>query len=166
MNNNKRKFEFELNENQLPATVNINDGTVSLLTPDELMVDDATRLIAIEYENYFTVNVEVLMKLTQLKTISNAERGYITEMAAMLKTEYNALFNKNNTPHNIESLSNVLNMHYDRMSSMLKKLVKIGILGKLKTRDKDYHVMNPFFARRRKFVDKELKKIFTDFSEL
>lgn len=121
-------------------------------------------VLAIHYENYFSINVDVLKSLFLNKEISRVETGYIMEMATMLKTEYNALFQGNNFPHNIGTLSYTLDMSYNKMSSLLKKLVKKGILGKLSTEDRELYVMNPFLARRRKWVDQETSKIFNDFS--
>lgn len=111
-------------------------------------------------------NVKVLDKLVDLAKakgnggITRAEKGYILDMATMLKTEYNALLTDNNRPHTINTLAEELDMVYSRMSKLLNKFVKKGILGKLTTADRTVYVMNPFLARKRKFVSPETSSIF------
>jgi hypothetical protein len=152
---------IKLQDNEIAAKINTETG---ILTTIKAFTNQQTDVVCLNYENYFSLNVTVLERLTESKLLSRTDKGYILDMCTMLKTEYNALYTNNNIPHTITTLSSTLELHYDKMRKLLKRLVKIGILGRLVTADRELFVMNPFIARKRKFVSKEVSKIFNDFS--
>lgn len=154
------EYNSKLKHHQSPAYLDRETGEFT-----ELDLGGQGNTIPINYKHYFMMDVDTLNQLVKSKLLSRVEKGYITDMAAMLKTSYNALYDKQNNPHTIDSLSVDMELSYNRMTSLLKQLVKKGILGRLTVGEATYHVMNPFLARRRQFVDKDVCKLFPDFKE-
>jgi len=120
-------------------------------------------LVPIQYNNYFMINVEVLERLVQEQELTKSEKMYIMEMSGLLRTPYNALYTKNQRPHNSETLSKVIELSHDRTIRLLKILEKKGIVAKMTCAGKVMYCMNPFLARRRQFVDKELAAYFNTY---
>ena len=161
----KKNYDYvaqvQLKHNQLPATFNVETQEITVIQPK----DNHANLVVINYTNYCMINSTLLERLVQSEDITRVERGYILEMSTMLKTEYNALFQKNNTPHSITTLSKAFDVSYNKLSTMLKRFVNAGIIYKIVGKDKEIFVMNPFLARKRKFISAEVAEIFTSFNE-
>ena len=146
---------LKLKHNQAPAYVDLETGEVTIVEPSET--------IEISYKNYFYISVDTLNRLVDENLLSRVEKGYIMEFSTMLKTQYNALFN-NNVPHTIDSLSNLFEMNYNRKSQTLKALTKKGVLAKLETADRKMYILNPYLARRKRYIDKETAMVFKNFN--
>lgn len=141
-----------------------------------LIVDDETgemidlnaesNTVAINYGKFFIINERALATIFEMKLINQKDKAYILDMAQMLKTEYNALYTKQNTPHTLETLSNIFDLHYDRCTTLMKKLTKNGIVGRLSTNGKTFYVMNPYLVKSRKYISTETSDIFPDFENL
>jgi len=153
------EYNSKLKHHQAPAYLDTETGEFTEIDRGQ------GNTISINYKHYFMMDVDTLNELVKSKLLSRVEKGYITDMAAMLKTSYNALYNKQNNPHTIDSLSVDMELSYDRMTKLLKQLVKKGVLGRLTVGEATYHVMNPFLARRRQYVDKDVCKMFPNFKE-
>lgn len=154
-----RTWDYEKNiklkHHEAPAKINKETGEVTIL--------GESNTIEISYNNYIMIDTATLKTLVDENLLTRVEKGYIVEFATMLRTQYNAIFN-NNVPHTIDSLSEYFEMNYNRMSSTLKTLTKKGILAKLDTGDRKMYILNPYLARKRKYIDSETALIFKKFT--
>lgn len=111
------------------------------------------------------INQVALDQLVKDNRITKIEKAYIMDMAGMLKTTYNALYTKNQRPHNTTTLSKAIDLSIDRTIKLLRHFEKQGIVAKTTCGGKTMYSVNPFLARKRMFVDKELMAYFETYDE-
>lgn len=111
------------------------------------------------------INQQALDHLVGNKDITKIEKGYIMDMAGMLKTTYNALYTRNQRPHNPITLGKAIDLSVDRTVKLLRHFEKKGIIAKTTCGGKIMYSVNPFLARKRMFVDKELMAYFETYDE-
>ena len=109
------------------------------------------------------INQDALDRLVKNNQITKIEKNYIMDMAGMLKTTYNALYTRNQRPHNPSTLSRAIDLSIDRTIKLLRHFEKQGIIAKTTCAGKTMYSVNPFLARKRMFVDKELVSYFNTF---
>jgi len=123
-----------------------------------------TDLVLIDSKDSFVTDVEVLTQLIKDKIINVKDIGYIMLMSRTLKTEHNATYNYT-IPHTLESLSELLDLSYDRTTVLIKRLYNKNIMYKLVTVNDTLYCMNPYLTRKRKTLSKELVAIFNKFGK-
>lgn len=142
----------------------VNNRTGESLTDlnYDIKITQDTHLMTIHSDEYVVVDSDAYEYLEGF--LKPVELAYILKMSNMLKTEMNALFTGNNHPHTLDTLSREVKLVYDRTLRLVNKLVKVGVLYKFSGYRSNQpfkaYLMNPFLARKRKTVDKELGKLF------
>lgn len=147
--------------NKTLALIDHETGEVEEI-PTERIISNPSKTV-VNSESYLIVNIHGLKYLRENELITVVEKGYIMEMGEMLKSDYNALFTNNNLPHTIETLAKQLDLHYNRCTKLLRKLIKVGVCAKLSLEGKTIYVLNPFLIRNRKLISVETQNIFKTF---
>lgn len=149
----------------LSKFVNIETGEllVSELTDEiSLKILKDTNLVLVDSKNYFIVDTEAMTTLLQEKIITKGDFAQIVVIAKTLKTEYNAAYNYN-IPHTLTTLATLLELSYERTTSLVKKLCRKNIMHKYVAADITLYCLNPYLTRRRKHFDKDLLALFSKF---
>lgn len=140
--------------------VNIETGETLLQEKSIITTKEKTNLVTISSNEYVVLDSQALKYCIANKLVSNKDLKYVIMLADTLKTEYNAIYKPNNTPHSIESLESLLGLCYNEVSKLLLRLRKKNILYLLiRSHDKVY-LMNPYLARKRKTFNEEVVDIF------
>lgn len=124
-----------------------------------------TDMVNISSDDYVILDAKALLYLSQY--LNRSELGSIYVMSSDLKTEINIIYN-NNIPHTNETLQNKLGIASPNTFNLLmKKLMKFGVVYQIKGRImgsvRVIYMMNPFLARKRKTIHKDIIEIFDEF---
>lgn len=158
--NSKKKINLD-------EYVNINTGEnlLSKFKGGTIFISDETEGVSISSNNYVILEVEMMKKLTDI--FNRSELGSIMIMSLDLKTEFNLIYN-NNVPHTNETLMKKLDISSaSTFSLLIKKLITHGVIcqvkGNIMGKSRVIYMMNPFIARKRKIVHKDLITTFEKF---
>lgn len=132
-----------------------------------ISVTKETDQVRIHYDEYMCIDSVTLQYIRTNKILRPKDLSYVLVLADTLKTDYNALYKRNNNVHTIESISTELEITYNNARLLVDRLVKKGILYKFSGYRDDQpfkaYLMNPFFARKRKNVNIECSSLFQQF---
>lgn len=155
----------------LDLTKYVNADTGELLTSElsrDKMVVTVTKegnYVVITSDDYVVLDCKTVNYLSEV--LSRTEMNNILMMTTDLKTPLNIVYN-GPQPHSNESLQKFLG--YSSKSTFIKllqKLIKEGVLYQIKGRISGevrvIYMMNPFLARKRKTIDKEVFEVFRPF---
>lgn len=122
----------------------------------------------IESDNYMVFDSKALVYLYSV--VNKSTLGSILMLTALLKTNANIIYN-NNIPHTNKSLQRYLGITSEAMYFKLikdledKKIIyktKSKVIGRVMT----IYIFNPFIARKRHTIDKEILSLFSDETQL
>ena len=147
---------------------------VSLTTGEQLLskfhgstvfVSEKTDLVSIDNDNYAVFDTDIMLHLSQY--FNKSELGSIYLLSIDLKTELNLIYN-HSIPHTNESLMKKLDISSSStFTSLIKKLIKHKVIcrfkGKVLNQKRFIYSMNPFLARKRKTLHKDVVEIFKEF---
>lgn len=155
----------------IDLTKYVNEETGELLTSElqrDKMVVTVTKegdYVVITSDDYVVLDCKTVNYLSDI--LSRTEMNNILMMATDLKTPLNIVYN-GPQPHSNESLQVFLG--YSSKSTFIKllqKLIKAGVLyqikGNIRGEVRVIYMMNPFLARKRKTIDKEVFEVFKPF---
>lgn len=155
----------------LDLTKYVNEETGELLTSelnrDKMVVTitEEGNYVVITSDDYVVLDCKTVNYLSEI--LSRTEMNNILMMATDLKTPLNIVYN-GPQPHSNESLQTFLG--YSSKSTFIKllqKLMKHGVIYQIKGRISGevrvIYMMNPFLARKRKTIDKEVFDVFDPF---
>ncbi len=155
----------------LDVTKYVNSDTGELLTSElrrdkmVVTVTEEGNYVVITSDDYVVLDCKTVNYLSE--ALSRTEMNNILMMATDLKTPLNIIYN-GPQPHSNESLQRFLG--YSSKSTFIKllqKLIKEGVLYQIKGRISGevrvIYMMNPFLARKRKTIDKEVFEVFRPF---
>jgi predicted transcriptional regulator len=134
----------------------------------ELEIVQPTDMMTIHSDNYTIIDSTAMAFLK--KHLNRSEIGSLGIMSEDLKTPLNIVYN-NNVPHTNESLQHILGIASSSTFNLLiKKLMKLGVLyqikGNIMGKVRVIYMMNPFVARKRRQLDRNLLNVFKDFNEI
>lgn len=147
----------------------INPDTGELLSSElqnvsSIQVNEETGTFSIDSKDYVRIETDALNYMKRV--LSNTDTARFTEMAALLKTALNVVYNTN-YPHTLESLSAYLDMTKPEVTRMCNRLMLKGLLfsgNVIRNGKKEkLYIINPFAARKRNTFTDELKDLFPDF---
>lgn len=149
----------------------VNTDTGELLTSEiskDRMVVSVTQegnYVVITSDDYVVLDCKTVNYLSEV--LSRTEMNNILMMTTDLKTPLNIVYN-GPQPHSNDSLQKFLG--YSSKSTFLKllqKLIKAGVIYQIKGNIcgevRVIYMMNPFLARKRKTIDKEVFSVFKPF---
>jgi hypothetical protein len=155
----------------IDLTKYVNAETGELLTSElqrDKMVVAVTKegdYVVITSDDYVVLDCKTVNYLSDI--LSRTEMNNILMMATDLKTPLNIVYN-GPQPHSNESLQVFL--VYSSKSTFIKllqKLIKVGVIyqikGNIRGEVRVIYMMNPFLARKRKTIDKEVFEVFKPF---
>jgi len=155
----------------LDLTKYVNASTGELLTSElqrDKMVVTVTaegNYVVITSDDYVVLDCKTVNYLAEI--LSRTEMNNIMMMATDLKTPLNIVYN-GPQPHSNDSLQKFLG--YSSKSTFIKllqKLIKTGVIYQIKGNIcgevRVIYMMNPFLARKRKTIDKEVFEVFKPF---
>jgi hypothetical protein len=155
----------------IDLTKYVNEETGELLTSElqrDKMVVTVTKegnYVVITSDDYVVLDCKTVNYLSDI--LSRTEMNNILMMATDLKTPLNIVYN-GPQPHSNESLQVFLG--YSSKSTFIKllqKLIKAGVIyqikGNIRGEVRVIYMMNPFLARKRKTIDKEVFEVFKPF---
>lgn len=155
----------------LDLTKYVNSDTGELLTSElrrdkmAVTITEEGNYVVITSDDYVVLDCKTVNYLSEV--LSKPEMQSILKMATDLKTPLNIVYN-GPQPHSNESLQRFLGYSSEAMFiKLLKKLIKEGVLYQIKGRISGevrvIYMMNPFLARKRKTIDKEVFEVFRPF---
>ena len=153
----------------LTKYVNANTGELltSELQRDKMVVTvtEEGNYVVITSDDYVVLDCKTVNYLSDI--LSRTEMNNILMMATDLKTPLNIVYN-GPQPHSNESLQVFLG--YSSKSTFIKllqKLIKTGVIyqikGNIRGEVRVIYMINPFLARKRKTIDKEVFEVFKPF---
>lgn len=155
----------------IDLTKYVNEATGELLTSElqrDKMVVTVTKegdYVVITSDDYVVLDCKTVNYLSDI--LSRTEMNNILMMATDLKTPLNIVYN-GPQPHSNDSLQVFLG--YSSKSTFIKllqKLIKAGVIyqikGNIRGEVRVIYMMNPFLARKRKTIDKEVFDVFKPF---
>lgn len=156
---------------QLDLTKYVNTDTGELLVSEirrdkmAVTVTEEGNYVVITSDDYVVLDCKTVNYLSEV--LSKPEMQSILKMATDLKTPLNIVYN-GPQPHSNESLQKFLGYSSEAMFlKLLKKLIREGVLyqikGKISGEVRVIYMMNPFLARKRKTIDKEVFNVFNPF---
>ena len=121
--------------------------------------------VIITSDDYIVLDSKTVRYLST--ELSRTEINSMIMMATDLKTPLNIVYN-GPQPHTNQSLQKFLGYSSKAMFlKLLNKLMKVGVIYQLKGRIRDeirvIYMLNPFIARKRKTIDKEVFNVFHPF---
>ena len=139
----------ELGKDKMSINITEEGGCVIITSDDYIVLDSKT----------------VKYLATQL---SRTEINSMIMMATDLKTPLNIVYN-GPQPHTNKSLQSFLGYSSKAMFlRLLNKLMKVGVIYQLKGRIQNevrvIYMLNPYIARKRKTIDKEVFQVFQPFN--
>jgi hypothetical protein len=140
---------------------------INLAPLSRVYVEEIKDAFILENKKYVSITPEAIEYLTThcMKT----DISKILKISATTKTNCNAAFTKNNIPHNIETLSNYLQLNKRELYRLLNRLTKQNILAYAVCSPSGYMqkivMLNPYLATRRTTFAGELKAIFRDITK-
>ena len=149
--------------------VNADTGEMlaSELGKDKMSVNitEEGECVIITSDDYIVLDSKTVRYLAT--ELSRTEVNTMIMMATDLKTPFNIVYN-GPQPHTNQSLQKFLGYSSKAMFlKLLNKLMKVGVIYQLKGRIKDeirvIYMLNPFIARKRKTIDKEVFNVFHPF---
>lgn len=149
----------------------VNTDTGELLTSElskdrmAVTITEEGNYVVITSDDYVVLDCKTVNYLSDV--LSKPEMQSILKMATDLKTPLNIVYN-GPQPHSNDSLQLFLGYSSQAMFlKLLKKLIKEGVLyqikGKISGEVRVIYMMNPFLARKRKTIDKEVFSVFKPF---
>ena len=149
----------------------VNTKTGELLVneiPNIASINTKTDLVIFHSKEFIIVDSRALDYVNSV--LSTFEYSRVIQMADMVKTCYNVLFDrKKDVPHSKESLMDELDISRNTFEPFLRKLLLHNIIYYIvgmKNRRKIVHIMlNPSLARKSKAFSKECTSVFANLSE-
>ena len=161
----------EIKQVAIDLTKYVNANTGELLTSElqrdkmVVTVTEEGNYVVITSDDYVVLDCKTVNYLSDI--LSRTEMNNILMMATDLKTPLNIVYN-GPQPHSNESLQVFLG--YSSKSTFIKllqKLIKTGVIyqikGNIRGEVRVIYMMNPFLARKRKTIDKEVFEVFKPF---
>lgn len=159
----------------IKKTINLDLSKYANVETGELMLDELdkdtsikvlkdTHLVVIDSKNYFVVDIEVLTNLLAEKILKAADLGYIMMLSQTLRSDYNAIYQQT-IPHTLESMSELLDLSYDRTARLVKSYCRKNVMYRLVTATETVYCINPYLTRRRKTLSRELVALFNKFGK-
>ena len=149
----------------------VNSETGELLSSEleggkmKITMTEEGKMIIMSSDNFIILDANTVRYLEDV--LSASEMGHVVKMTVDLKTPLNLIYN-GPYPHSNKSLQELLG--YTSESTFLKlirKLMKLGILyqikGNISGSVRVVYMLNPFLARKRKSLDKEVFEVFKPF---
>jgi len=149
----------------------VNTATGELLTSElrkdkmVVTVTEEGNYVVITSDDYVVLDCKTVNYLSEI--LSRTEMNNVLMMTTDLKTPLNIVYN-GPQPHSNESLQKFLG--YSSKSTFIKllqKLMKAGVIyqikGNIGGEVRVIYMMNPFLARKRKTIDKEVFNVFNPF---
>lgn len=123
-----------------------------------------TEYFSIHSDNYVVFDSGAILYLS--KILPKGELARVFQMGNMIKGDCSVLFKSENTPHDSETLSLVLELSIDKFYKLVRKLVKKGILSYCVCAPSGYvqkiYMLNPYIARNRRILNCEINSFFKD----
>lgn len=124
----------------------------------------STNLVEIRPDDYFTTNSDALKYL--FKHLNRQEIGAVMFMAMDLQTDQNLVYN-GTVPHTNYTLRKSLGIKSTSTYALLmQKLMDLNVLHQSKDRVQGMvrviYSMNPFLVKKRKTLDHQLLKVFSE----
>lgn len=162
-----KAFKQKVNSSlELDKYVNIETGEelVSELKNNniQLKVQTSGNFVIIKSDEYTVLDTSAMKYIKEL--LSRTELGCVIQIAQDLKTPLNIVYN-NNVPHTNKTLQEYLGfVSESNFLKLIKKLMKIGVLyqikGNIMGEVRVIYMFNPFIARKRTTIHKELVGLF------
>jgi hypothetical protein len=150
--------------------VNIETGETlasEATTNVHITMKEDTQYFTIDSDEYIVFDSGAMEYLNRVLPKSDMAR--VLQMGNMVKGDCSILFQKNNIPHDSNTLPNALQLSQDKFYKMARTLVKKGILSYCVCAPSGYvqkiYMLNPYVARKRKVLNCELNTIFKDISK-
>ena len=126
-----------------------------------------TNQFTISSDNYIVFDSNAIMYISQYLTKADVAR--VMTIANMVIGECSVICQGNNHPHTSETFSVALDMCQDEFYKMVKRLIKNNVLAYCVCAPSGYvqkiYMLNPYIARRRKFLNCELQTFFRDITQ-
>lgn len=155
----------------IDATKYVNTETGEMLDSESgqkaasITVTKEGNYVVLTSDDYIVLDSKTVKYLDSV--LSKSEMASLFMMATDLKTPLNIVYN-GPIPHTNESLQTFLGYSSRAMfTNILKSLMKHGVLyqikGKIMGEVRVIYMLNPFIARKRKTIDKEVFSVFKPF---
>jgi hypothetical protein len=136
--------------------------------PDIVSVNVRTDLVTITSKEFIVIDSKALAYVNS--TFNRSDAAKIIEMADMVKTCYNVIFNKaKNVPHSRTTLMEALDVSRNSFGDFLKRLLDHNIIyyivGMKRRRKTVFIMLNPTLARKSKALSKDCTSVFANLSE-
>ncbi len=155
------KKEINLNNNEIPATINLETGEVKALKAKANNIPKGKQIF--EPKGIFTKTynkswIYLKSKLTPL------EFGVAFELAILAKANTNSLEPLNDDT-TMNQLVDKFSIGKNKVRPLFKKLFELGVYGRFEVYDKTkpytkYWVLNPYLAFTGKIIDSDIANLF------
>lgn len=156
------KKEIRLNDNEVPATVNIETGEIKEVThrPNNIPKDKEIFFI----KGLFVKSYEIAWDYL-LDNLSDKELRIVNRMQLMIRMNSNSLEPLNNDT-SIQELSTTFNIHRNHVKRIFKNLKLHGVYAEFEVGTKrglkHYWVLNPYIAFKGKIINSALVDLFRE----
>lgn len=115
-----------------------------------------------EGNNSLTFNMNHFNETILSWDLTVSEIGYIFKLSSMAKNQYNSLIANDGIIHNLQTISDELEMNYSRCSQLIKRLDRANICKKLVIDGCNLFVLNPHIVHNNQSIDAIIYNKFTD----
>jgi hypothetical protein len=164
----KRRISINTSEFQNFIDYETGESLLSKLNSEEVEMRLAKKTddVMIRWDNFTIINSDLTSYL--MSNLSTSELGYLFVIIQDLKTNSNIIYN-HNIPHTNETLQKKLGFASQSMFfKLIKKLQESDIICQTKTKVsgkiRNIYIFNPYIARKRKNIDKEIIELFNEFA--
>lgn len=157
------KQEIELNNDEIPAKMNISTGEVTTLASKAKTKSNNPNAIPFEPKAMFARTYTAAWKLLETQT-TDSEFRVAFKMALRAKAFTNSL-EPLDEDVTIRELAEEFSVGVNSVSKVFKKLFDLGVYGKFEVAKQDAHfkrywVFNPYLSFNGKSIDKGISELF------
>ena len=158
------KKKFQSNEYVNAKTGELLSSEIPNLTSVNVL---NPKLKKVDSKNYIIIDSQAMRVIQSLCTKPDLEKVY--RMVNMIKGKYNILHDQTGNPHSRKSLRESLDYNESEFSRMMQRLVDHSIInyidGYREKRKCKLVMINPTFARKKKFFHTDCLQMFNDLSK-
>lgn len=156
---NKDKLIKKLSEKYSEKTINRWEFALLLKLTNDTRYDNVTKLLYMDYEKYYTVNMDV----PKPKDLSYQDYGRFIDMLNYCFNYNNELVYKNGKQIQKINLKELLGFKSKRTFYLfIHNLKKFRLIGETTVSNKKFLIINPYYANRNLKITKEIYLMFEE----
>lgn len=162
----KNKSSFRKLDSDKYSLLDDNTGEIQKLVNEALYAVSDNKDLILDSKRYYIIDEKRLRYIILNKDISSNTLGALIVLTQNILQMYNICMDSNDKPFNAIRLSKELNMSPQHSRNHIRELIKHNILheGVVKGKEelKKVLVINPYFIRKGRRMDRSLRGLFND----